>query len=291
MKSIIILIFGTISFVNSHVLLRNAATCGLPTVRPDLTTNIVGGKDVIPYSWPWQVALFKLIPGSATTSYQFCGGSLISNQWIVTAGHCFFQDDQNLRQYSVKLGVFNKTRDDEIGEQVVGLSEIHVHPQYNPNTVEYDVTLLKLSQPVQFTDHISPVCLPATQNEAVPNANTDLFVTGWGRTTAGGPASATLKQVTIPLVSTQQCKAAWNPGMIKENVMFCGGFQQGGKSPCNGDSGGPVVVQDPANNGAWKLLGITSWGPQFCAAPKLYAVFSRVSAYVNFIRQYATDLV
>jgi len=255
------------------------AQCGDPAVKPD-TTKIVGGKDAIPYSWPWQVALFK--KPVFGTSYQFCAGTIISPEWVVTAGHCFYNDDKNPQKYQVKLGVFNKSSDTEPGEVELGVSEIHVNPQYNPSQITYDITLLKLASPVTYSDHISPICLPA-QGEALPAAGTGVFVTGWGATSQGGPDSPTLKQVNVPLVSDDDCKAAY-PGQIYPDTQFCAGLKQGGKDSCQGDSGGPVVYQDP-KTGNWKQLGITSWG-NGCAQPNYYGVYSKVSAYIDFINQY-----
>jgi len=255
----------------------NDAKCGTPAIKPD-TTKIVGGKDAIPYSWPWQVALFK---GSFGSNYQFCAGTIIAPQWVVTAGHCFY-GSTNPKLFQVKLGVFNKAKNDEPGELVLNVSEIHVNPKYNPSKITFDITLLKLSAEVKYTDHISPICLPA-QDEALPDAGDMTFVTGWGATSQGGPDSPTLKQVNVPIVSTDDCKAAY-PGQIYEDTQFCAGYKDGGKDSCQGDSGGPVEYQDPAT-GTWKQLGITSWG-NGCAQAKYYGVYSKVSAYIDWINTY-----
>jgi secreted trypsin-like serine protease len=256
-------------------------SCGNPAIKPDTSQRIVGGVDAIPYSWPWQVALFT---GKGAFAYQFCGGTVISPNWIMTAGHCFYgQTDPS--NYKVKAGVFDKTKN-ETGEVVVGISEIHVNPQYDPSTITWDITLLKLAQPLTFDDHISPVCLPA-QGEDLPDAGSATYVTGWGTTSQGGQDSKTLKQVSVPIVSTDDCKAAY-PGAIYPDTQFCAGLKQGGKDTCQGDSGGPVVYQD-STTGTWKQLGITSWG-NGCAQPNYYGVYSKVSAYIDFIHQYVTDL-
>jgi len=256
------------------------AACGTPAIKPD-TTKIVGGKDAIPYSWPWQVALFK--KPFFGTAYQFCAGTIIDPDWIMTAGHCFYGENVTSK-FQVKLGVFNKSKNDEPGELVLNITEIHVNPKYDPNKITFDITLLKLSESVKYTDHISPVCLPA-QDEDLPADGSDVFVTGWGDTTEGGKDSQTLKQVTVPLVSTADCKKAY-PGKIYPDTQFCAGLPGGGKDSCQGDSGGPVVYQDP-KKGTWKQLGIVSWG-RGCAEAKYYGVYSKVSAYIDFIHQYVT---
>jgi len=277
MKLILLLLSTTLCLANPMI--KEPVKCGLPAIKPDTSTSIVGGKDAIPYSWPWQVALF--MPGIG----QFCAGTLISPQWIVTAGHCF-AGASSPSKYTVKLGVYNKKKNDEVGEQVLGISEIHVHPKYDGGKITYDITLLKLKTPVTFTDHISPVCFPAELQEELPEAGVNVFVTGWGNTKENGRDSDTLLQVAVPVQSTEKCKAAY-PGKIYEDTQFCAGLDKGGKDSCQGDSGGPVVVQDA--QGSWKQIGIVSWG-RGCAEPKYFGVYSKLSAYVDFIKKYVTDL-
>jgi len=146
--------------------------------------------------------------------------------------------------------------------------------------------LLKLKSPVTFTDHISPVCLP-TANEELPNAGSAVFVTGWGYTKEGSNPSETLKQVAVPLQSNEKCVAAYE-GNIHEQTQFCAGLDNGGKDACDGDSGGPIVVQDKAS-GIWKQIGIVSTGTG-CARPKLFGIYSKMPAFMDFIKQYVTDL-
>jgi len=257
------------------------AKCGLPAIKPDTSTDIVGGKDAIPYSWPWQVALTQF------GFFQFCAGSLISPQWVVTAGHCF-DGATDPSRYQVKLGVFSKSKNNEPGEQVLDISEIHVHPEYKDEDPKmfFDVALLKLKSPVTFTDHISPACLP-NANEELPDAGSTVFVTGWGDTRENGQDSETLKQVAVPLQSNAKCVTAYK-GKIHEETQFCAGFDNGGKDACNGDSGGPIVFQDKTS-GIWKQIGIVSTGTG-CARPKLFGIYSKMPAFMDFIKQYVTDL-
>jgi len=272
----------TVICLVGSVPIQNEANCGIPAIKPDTSSNIVGGKDAIPYSWPWQVALFK------NGNYQTCGGSLISNQWVMLAAHCI--EDQNPSIYKVKLGVFNKTQNDEPGEIVSAISTIVPHPKHKFTGIEpYDIGLLKLEKPVEFTDHISPICLPSGKD---PEPGTDSILTGWGRIKGPfGDDSESLKQVTVPVALPDKCHAA-NEKYDNEH-MICFGLEKGGKGGCNGDSGGPAVYQKPGDNGRWTQIGITSWGSWYCSQPtggNPYSMFARVSTYLDFVKEHVKDL-
>jgi len=270
--------------------------CGIPSIKPDTSTNVVGGKDVIPYSWPWQISL--LMAGNHR-----CGGALITNEWVMTAAHCV--DQRYPQVYKIRLGVFYNSLDmattpstpnensqvGEDGEIISKVIEIHSHPNYDPGLTN-DIALLKLANPVKVTDHISPVCLPTTQDEELPTAGTNLFSTGWGRVSAvedERELSRTLKQVLLPLMSTEKCKErnAENP-KFDEKVHLCAGFDQGGKGICHGDSGGPAVFQ--TEDGTWKQIGITSFVQKGTCASPSGSGYTKVSAMMDFVKQYVKDL-
>jgi len=268
-----------IVLVLSSLAIHVSADCGRSSAKSELA-RIVGGKTAQPYSWPWQVALFKY---SWLGGYQHrCGGSLIGNQWIMTAGHCV-ATDTFASKYKVKLGVHDKSNNNERGELVALIDAVYVHPEFEVDTTSYDVALLKLSKPINFTDHIAPICLPY-QDEPLPKPGTSVVVTGWGLLKTGGAVSSTLQEVAVPLVDSKACKAAY-PGAIEEEVMFCAGPLNGGKDSCNGDSGGPLVYYDQTR-ARWEQLGIVSWGDQVCAKAYKPGVYSKVSAYVDWINGY-----
>jgi secreted trypsin-like serine protease len=136
--------------------------CGIQAIKPDETLRIVGGTIVIPNSWPWQVG-FKM------NGFFFCGGSLINNQWIVTAAHC---QQNTLAGLFVHLGDHDISND---GSEVRrGVDKWISHPQYGNNN--NDIALVKLAQPVPFSNTVSPVCLP---NGRVAQVGERGFATGW----------------------------------------------------------------------------------------------------------------
>jgi len=209
---------------------------------------------------------------------------VISPNWVMTAGHCVYGETTRPQNFRIKAGIFDERAVNETGEQFVGVKSIHLHPQYRPNPVPlWDVALIELTTPLTFTDHVQPVCLPATDSDVLMEGN-NVWVTGWGTTSESGSISTQLRQVSVPMVSDATCTREYRNN-FHSDVMFCAG--QAGKDSCQGDSGGPVVYQ---KNGQWMQYGIVSWG-QGCAEANYAGVYSKVSAYCPFIATTTSNTV
>uniref|UniRef100_A0A3Q3JN45 Peptidase S1 domain-containing protein n=1 Tax=Monopterus albus TaxID=43700 RepID=A0A3Q3JN45_MONAL len=163
------------------------------------------------------------------------------------------------------------------------VTQIISHPNYNANTQDNDICLLKLSSPVSFTDYILPVCLAASGSTFYNG--TDTWVTGWGNIGSGVslPSPQNLMEVEVPVVGNRQCNCNYGVGHITDNMM-CAGLSAGGKDSCQGDSGGPLVSKQSSR---WILAGVVSWG-EGCAQPNLPGVYTRVSQYENWITSQVT---
>ncbi|XP_071315858.1 chymotrypsin-like protease CTRL-1 [Trachinotus anak] len=235
-----------------------------------LNTRIVGGQDASPGSWPWQASLTR-------DGRHFCGGSLISSQWVMTAAHCIKSPEDNI---TVFLGRYNQSGQN-VNEMSRTVAQITCHPLYgsltldNINEYDNDICLLKLSTPVRFTDYIGPICL-ASATSTFYNG-TDSWVTGWGRLQEFGPTANTLQEVEVPVIGNKECQC-YNGGFITKN-MICAGLKAGGKDSCQGDSGGPMMSKDGFR---WVQSGIVSFG-QGCARPGKPGVYARVSRYQEWI--------
>ncbi|XP_053721675.1 chymotrypsin-like protease CTRL-1 [Synchiropus splendidus] len=234
-----------------------------------LNTRIVGGANTASGAWPWQVSLHYDPVG-----FHICGATVISNDWLLTAAHCILTTSPSA--YTVYLGRQNQTGSNP-NEVARNLSRVIVHPDYNNQTLDNDITLLKMETPVNFTNYIRPVCLASNSSEF--HNGTLGWSTGWGKLAANRPSPEWLQEVQIPVNGKKLCTCAYEfvgiTNQIKDN-MICAGEEN--KGACQGDSGGPLQFKQ---NSSWIQAGVTSYGiPCALGIPEVYA---RVSFFQDWI--------
>lgn len=198
--------------------------------------RIIGGDFASQGQFPYQVSL-------QLNGRHHCGGAIISETAIVTAAHC------TIRQNPAAMKVFAGTSDLLADHVEAGVARLINHPQYNPQTNDYDLALVILSQSLPLGPKIKAVTMADT-NDVFP-ADTLAVVSGWGATNSNLQLPSKLKYAKVQLWSREYCNPSNIPGITDR--MICAGHPSGQISSCQGDSGGPLTV----NN---KLFGVVSWG-------------------------------
>ncbi|XP_050501478.1 serine proteinase stubble isoform X1 [Diabrotica virgifera virgifera] len=257
--------------------------CGVPQMFTKPQTRIVGGKNAPFGRWPWQVSVRRTSFFGFSSTHR-CGGAVLNENWMATAGHCV--DDLLTSQIRIRVGEYDFSN---IQEQLPyverGVSQKIVHPKYNYFTYEYDLALVQVDKPLEFLPHISPICLPASNDLLIGENAT---VTGWGRLSEGGTLPSVLQEVQVPIVSNDRCKSMFLRAGRHEfipDIFLCAGYEGGGQDSCQGDSGGPLQVK--GKDGKYFLAGIISWGIG-CAEANLPGVCTRISKFVPWILKIVT---
>ena len=245
---------------------------------------IIGGTSTSITSAPWMAQLWYYDDkGTSDTGDDlgfFCGGTVVAPTKILTASHCV--KGYNWHAYgAIVTGTDQLPTTDSSGNTdlhggtVSGIWQQWNHPSYNSTTVDNDVAVLTLPNPITAT----PIRMATSSDTASYAAGTSAKVYGWGRTSStSDDISQTLQSATLPVQSDSTCSGYYGSDFIAGHMVCAGtpatGSDSGTITACNGDSGGPLIV----NN---RIVGIVSWGVQDCVAKGAYSVFTKVKAYVG----------
>jgi secreted trypsin-like serine protease len=235
-----------------------------------VNAKITGGTNAVISDFPWQV---YYISGN----YR-CGGSIISNKWVVTAAHCTFTDTGvsiPASEMFVRVGLNNPSN--SLDGKTYAVSQVIINSAFDSQTLLNDIALLKIKDSINYAN-ATPIKLVTTDDAAAGATDPGVlsWVTGWGLTHVSPDVLPTaLQKVQLPIISNEQGATVW--GTIPATDLMAG-YLNGNKDACNGDSGGPLVV--PVL-GEYKLAGIVSWGSPVC---NTYGAYTSVSVLESWIR-------
>jgi len=253
---------------------KNDPRCGVSAVRRSIAQRrVVGGDEAGFGTFPWQ-AYIRI--GTSR-----CGGSLVNEWYVVTAGHCVARATP--RQVRVTLGEYVLKSDIEpLPGRTYGASKIKVHPyfKFTPQADRYDVAVIRLNRRVDMAPHISPICLPPKDMHLVGHYG---WASGWGALEPGSRIRPkTLQVVDVPMIENRECEQWHREKGIKVIIydeMVCAGYYEGGKDSCQGDSGGPLMME---HEGRWTLIGLVSAGYS-CAKRGQPGIYHRVAHTTDWI--------
>lgn len=255
-----------------------AASCAFRIDNIKFEPLIINGDTAAPGQFPFY-ALVKLVYDNGRNG--FCGGTLINDQWILTAAHCIDNNRDDgiaVEYFDVHLGVWNSTNNDEEGRVVLSTIQSFPHPDYSEKFVENDIALLKLDEPIVFSETIKPIDL--TQRASL-NPGTDVTAIGFGRRHNDDTSISQYLQYTqLAIISIEECTKTYEFVKDRDDVVCTIG--ENNKAICKGDSGGPLVVIE---NGIPALVGSVSFAHPSGCEHGLPTAFSNTYHFLPWIQQ------
>ncbi|KAJ5379605.1 hypothetical protein N7509_012724 [Penicillium cosmopolitanum] len=236
------------------------------SVSAQFEKRIVGGSTAATGQFPYQVSI--------QTSSHACGGSIIDSQNILTAAQCV--NDREASHLRVRVGSAQHAS----GGKLFQVAKITQHSDYNANTLENDIAVLRLQDNLEFGSNIAAVELPSSELDTSATG-AKCSVTGWGTTSHGGERlPANLLFAYLNIIDHESCVKAYDSYHPKVNdMMVCAGVPGGGKGACQEDTGGPLVDQSSK-----KQVGIVSWS-RGCGQHAYPGVYTSTAAYAAWIQE------
>jgi secreted trypsin-like serine protease len=221
---------------------------------------IVGGTTTTTTAYPFMMQI------TDASQNQFCGGTLVAANKVVTAAHCMAGETTS----SVRV-VGGRTYLNGTNGTVSKVSKIWINPDYTDATNGDDVAVLTLSTSMSYT----PASYVASTDTGVYATGATARIIGWGTTSENGSSSNQLRTATVPIVSNTSCASSYGSEFVASD-MVCAGYTSGGVDTCQGDSGGPLLI-------GGVLAGITSWG-EGCAEAGYPGVYTRLTTFSNLVK-------
>ncbi|CAG0915636.1 unnamed protein product [Notodromas monacha] len=258
---------GTTRSGENFVDLANGVLCGMDTRQK----KIVGGKNSVLGEYPFMVSL-KM----KHSLKHFCGGAIISENYILTAAHCV--TNYLAPRLTVAVSELDLSGQSHDQSYEINPNRVIRHKYYDSRTYENDIALIRLRKPLTWSKSVQPICLSNNSEHYVPGRRA--VVTGWGRTSETSRYTPSILQnVEVPVVTNDLCRVQLAEYLPIFSTQLCAGYPGGELDACQGDSGGPLVIKE---GGRVYLVGIVSVGVG-CARPLLPGVYTKISSYIDWI--------
>lgn len=252
--------------------------------------SIIGGENAKIREFPSMVAIGDDTVSDDEIVYWFCGGSLISEKYVLTAAHC--TEKTSMYQGNVAsakvVNVGALDLEDEVNyvntSQNIEIKRTIPHPKYTINSVYHDIALVELKQNAKLSPFVKPICLPTDDD----TSHIKVAALGWG-SAINDRLRGLLQKVKLPLVNKAECETTYNQirselpeGLLPE--MLCYGGEEG-KDSCKGAGGGPILAPNTEIFCSYTLVGITSARLKDTCAKGVPALYTNVAKYLDWIEQ------
>ncbi|XP_015186215.1 PREDICTED: chymotrypsin-1-like [Polistes dominula] len=247
-----ILRFSLETCISANINVENRPFSAIP-----LSSRVIGGKDADDNAFPYHVSI-------RLYGFHICGGSIITDQWILTAAHCL--NTRNIRNTFVVAGS-NSVLSGGIAYDV---KEMIVHSEYQIGPILNDIGLLKIVGRFKYSNAIRPIRLP---DEDIDETDRTAIFTGWGDTTRTGGSTNWMQLISLKIVEFSKCKMIY-PSITRANICTDNSYTYG---VCYGDSGSPLVLDGVQ-------IGLASWVTP--CAKGFPDVHTKIYSYIDWIKSH-----
>ncbi|XP_040582872.1 trypsin epsilon [Lepeophtheirus salmonis] len=261
-------------------------SCGLSPLKQNRgctpnSNRIINGVVAEEGEIPWQVAI--IIVHTAIMKANWCGGSIISANYVLTAGHCFEGITQDGVKYSYDLELNSVFAGGNLGMQSgkeYKMRKILVHPAFKRTKVGVvnDIAIVTMMEDFEFSSTVQVICLPLF-NSSIPNIGSTVVASGWGVTSSKCTSfTPNLMRTDLQVYSfdSPSCRDYLLPYAPNYSIMC---IHNPLSCTCLGDSGGPITLEV---DGICTLVGVTSQGYQ-CGEKGFGSLYMNVSHFLDWI--------
>uniref|UniRef100_F6R3Q1 Peptidase S1 domain-containing protein n=2 Tax=Xenopus tropicalis TaxID=8364 RepID=F6R3Q1_XENTR len=230
--------------------------------------------------WPWVASIQRL---DMNTYEHICTGTVLNNQWIFTAAHCFrhLNGENDIKSLQVVLGA-HLLSEKEKHIQVLNVKQIIQHELYDPKVQYYDIALIQLNKPVQLNDYVQPACLPMSSATLEPL--TECYLAGWGVRDEGDEPVAIMQEVKVERINSKRCNKTYL-GAIQEYHLCAS--QKANMKSCQGDSAAPLMCKRKTST-IFSVIGIASWGSG-CSQINSPGIYTSTKDFVKWMVEKVTS--